>query len=632
MEGDPFAVDRGDDDRRATRPAASAATSTSAASIPQAQHALEHALDAARTRGFLGDDVMGEGFAFDVEIRRGAGAYICGEETAIFDSIEGKRGEPRNKPPFPVEVGLFGKPTVVNNVETLVNVLDIVLDARARPSRRSGPDGSTGHEAVLPLRPRRAPGRLRGRRSARRCASCSSSRAASRADARCRRCCWAAPPAGFLGPDELDVPLTFEGARAAGTTLGSGVVLVLDETVDLPRLLMRIAAFFRDESCGQCVPCRVGTVRQEEALARLVAGEPRGGVGRELALHRRGRPVHARRVDLRARPDGVERGRVGDPAARTCSRETGHERAPRSAAHGRARGRRAAGARLRGRDDPRRLRAARDRHADALLRRDAPARERLPRLRRRGRGRARARARRARARSRRGWRCRPTRSASGSRASSCWSSSRSSVDLSTTPVAPGYLERYAAEPERFGPPAPPERATATARGRPPRRAGRPDRGDRAPARQGRQRALRPRLLEVHPLLQVRRRLRRAVPEHVRHPRRRPRLRRAHLDRVRAPLPESACVYCGNCIAVCPTGALDVPLRARAARGGRLATRTSRPSPRRSARTAASAATLELHVQDNEIVKVTSPDDHDVTRGNLCIKGRFGFQHVQARKA
>jgi NADH-quinone oxidoreductase subunit F len=88
----------------------------------------------------------------------------------------------------------------------------------------------------------------------------------------------------FLGPDDLDVPLTFEGAREAGTTLGSGVVLVLDETVDLPRLLMGIAAFFRNESCGQCVPCRVGTVRQQEALARLLAGEPRGGLEHELAL------------------------------------------------------------------------------------------------------------------------------------------------------------------------------------------------------------------------------------------------------------------------------------------------------------------------------------------------------------
>jgi NADH-quinone oxidoreductase subunit F len=89
---------------------------------------------------------------------------------------------------------------------------------------------------------------------------------------------------GFLGPDDLDLELSFEGAREAGTTLGSGVVLVLDDAVDLPRFLQRIAAFFRDESCGQCVPCRVGTVRQEEALARLAAGEPLGDVATELAL------------------------------------------------------------------------------------------------------------------------------------------------------------------------------------------------------------------------------------------------------------------------------------------------------------------------------------------------------------
>ena len=88
----------------------------------------------------------------------------------------------------------------------------------------------------------------------------------------------------FVGPEELEIELTFEGARAAGTTLGSGVVLVFDETVDLPQMLMRIAGFFRDESCGQCVPCRVGTVRQEEALARLVAGRPLGGLERELHL------------------------------------------------------------------------------------------------------------------------------------------------------------------------------------------------------------------------------------------------------------------------------------------------------------------------------------------------------------
>jgi len=249
---------------------------------PEARHALEHALEQARERGFLGGDVMGEGFAFDVEIRRGAGAYICGEETAIFESIEGRRGEPRNKPPFPVEVGLFGKPTVVNNVETLVNVLDVVLGSG--PSfAEVGTEGSTGTKLLCVSGHVARPGTYEVPFGAtlREILDLAGGVPGGRA---LQAVLMGGAAGGFLGPDDLDVALTFEGVREAGTTLGSGVVLVLDETIDLPRLLMRIAGFFRDESCGQCVPCRVGTVRQEESLARLLAGEPRGGVERELAL------------------------------------------------------------------------------------------------------------------------------------------------------------------------------------------------------------------------------------------------------------------------------------------------------------------------------------------------------------
>src|SRR6188508_975817 len=101
------------------------------------------AIAEARRRGYLGGDVLGEGFAFDVEIRKGAGAYICGEETAIFESIEGNRGEPRNKPPFPVTHGLFGKPTVVNNVETLINV-PLIIEMGGDAYARIGTEGSTG--------------------------------------------------------------------------------------------------------------------------------------------------------------------------------------------------------------------------------------------------------------------------------------------------------------------------------------------------------------------------------------------------------------------------------------------------------------------------------------------------------
>jgi NADH-quinone oxidoreductase subunit F len=215
-------------------------------------------------------------------VRKGAGAYICGEETAIFESIEGKRGEPRNKPPFPVTEGLFGKPTVVNNVETLVNVLDVVL--RSGPGyAATGTDASTGTKLFCLSGHVAVPGvyevpfgvTLRGLLEL----------AGGVAGGRpLQAVLMGGAAGGFLGPDELEVELTFEGAREAGTTLGSGVVLVLDDTVDLPRFLMRIAAFFRDESCGQCVPCRVGTVRQEEALARLLSGETRGGVAGEVAL------------------------------------------------------------------------------------------------------------------------------------------------------------------------------------------------------------------------------------------------------------------------------------------------------------------------------------------------------------
>ena len=229
---------------------------------------------AARAAGYLGPSVAGSDFAFDIEVRRGAGAYICGEETALFESIEGKRGEPRNKPPFPVEVGLFGKPTAVNNVETLVNVLAILEDgpgggARFADGRHGGLDRA---EAVLPVGQRRATGRLRGpvRDDARR--SCSSSAAACRAAATIRAILLGGAAGVFVGPDVLDTPLTFEGTRAIGATLGSGVVMVFDETADMVGALRRIAAFFRDESCGQCVPCRVGTVRQEELLARLADG------------------------------------------------------------------------------------------------------------------------------------------------------------------------------------------------------------------------------------------------------------------------------------------------------------------------------------------------------------------------
>ena len=240
------------------------------AEYPVAHARIEHAFEVARTHGLLGDDVMGTGFAFDIELRIGAGAYVCGEETALFQSIEGYRGEPRNKPPFPVEVGLFGKPTVVNNVETLFNVLEVVTEG-GQAYAETGTEGSTGTRLFCVSGHVDRPGLYEVP------FGFNLSELLERAGARPPKAVLLGGAAGsFLRPDQLDLPLTFEDARAAGATLGSGVVIVYDESADLVAAVLRIAEFFRDESCGQCVPCRVGTVRQEEALHRLAAGKANG--------------------------------------------------------------------------------------------------------------------------------------------------------------------------------------------------------------------------------------------------------------------------------------------------------------------------------------------------------------------
>jgi NADH-quinone oxidoreductase subunit F len=247
---------------------------------PRAIHRMQHAVDQARARGLLGHDILGQGYAFDIEIRRGAGAYICGEETALFNSIEGYRGEPRSKPPFPVEKGLFGKPTVENNVETLVNVLPILTMgapayAAIGTAKSTGPklfcvSGSVERPGVYELPFGATLGELLAQAGVR---------------DRLRAVLLGGAAGGFVRADERDIPLTFEGTREAGTTLGSGVVMAFDDTVPLPQLLLRIAQFFRDESCGQCVPCRVGTVRQEEALHRIAKRTGAAAAG-DIALLR----------------------------------------------------------------------------------------------------------------------------------------------------------------------------------------------------------------------------------------------------------------------------------------------------------------------------------------------------------
>jgi NADH-quinone oxidoreductase subunit F len=249
---------------------------------PLAADRLQHAIDESRRHGFLGDEVMGHGIGFDIELRRGAGAYICGEETALFNSLEGKRGEPRNKPPFPVQRGLFGKPTGINNVETLINVLEI-LRIGGQAYAEIGTDGSTGPRLLCLSGHVTSPGVYEVEhgvtlRDALELAG------GMRDGGDPKAVLLGGAAGGFVGRDRLDVRLTFEDAREGGYTLGSGVVMAFDDSVDLGDLALRIARFFRDESCGQCVPCRVGTVRQEEALHRIASGRTLGSRHDEESL------------------------------------------------------------------------------------------------------------------------------------------------------------------------------------------------------------------------------------------------------------------------------------------------------------------------------------------------------------
>jgi len=248
---------------------------------PQAYRVMTQAVNEAQQAGYLGEDVLASGFAFDVEIRRGAGAYICGEETALFEAIEGKRGFPRVKPPFPTTHGLFGKPTVINNVETLINI-PIIIQQGAENYRRIGTEKSPGpklfcvsgdvqrpglYEVPFGITLRRLVSDLAG---------------GMRPGRQLKAMLIGGAAGAFATENDLDVRLTFEDLRTAGLPLGSGVVTVFDDTRDLHDVLLRLAHFFADESCGKCYPCQMGTQRQLEVMERYRAGRSLVGDAQRL--------------------------------------------------------------------------------------------------------------------------------------------------------------------------------------------------------------------------------------------------------------------------------------------------------------------------------------------------------------
>lgn len=274
MEGDPFAV------VEAMAIAAFAAGCQKGflyirGEYPLATARLQQALRAVRGAGLFDD-------GFDIELRRGAGAYICGEETALCNSIEGFRGEPRNKPPYPVDAGLFGRPTLVNNVETLVNVPHIVLQG-GEAYAAGGTAGSAGPKLFCLSGHVARPGVYEADFGVSVRALIDLAGGVS-GSGKLQAVLVGGAAGTFLAPNELDTPFTFEGMRAVGAAVGSAVVMPFDDTVDLRKILLRIAEFFRDETCGQCVPCRVGAVRQEELLQRLDRGRPLGSIAQERKL------------------------------------------------------------------------------------------------------------------------------------------------------------------------------------------------------------------------------------------------------------------------------------------------------------------------------------------------------------
>ena len=242
---------------------------------PRALERVRAAVAECRRAGYLGQDILGSGFDLEIEVRAGAGAYICGEETALFESIEGRRGFPRIKPPFPATHGLFGRPTAINNVETLAKIPYIVNHGPAafhqfgterstgpklfcvsgdvaRPGLYEVPFGVTIRHMLDDL----AGGVIGGDLGA---------------------LLFGGASGAFADARHLDVRLSFEDMRAAGLPLGSGAIMVFNHTRDLRQVLLRLGRFFAHESCGKCYPCQLGTQRQFEVLERLAQGRALAG-------------------------------------------------------------------------------------------------------------------------------------------------------------------------------------------------------------------------------------------------------------------------------------------------------------------------------------------------------------------
>jgi NADH-quinone oxidoreductase subunit F len=249
---------------------------------PYAFKVMADALEEARQAGLVGENILGSGLTFDIEMRLGAGAYICGEETALLESIEGKRGFPRIKPPFPTTHGLFGKPTVINNVETFCNV-PLILERGAAEYRKMGTDRSPGPKLFCVSGQIQKPGLYEVTFGATLRHVLFDLAGGLRQGRKFQAVLLGGAAGAFATEKDLYVILSFEHLGAAGLPLGSGAVMVFDDSADLRDVLKRIGQFFADESCGKCYPCQLGARRQYEILDRAAAGRPVAGDRERLA-------------------------------------------------------------------------------------------------------------------------------------------------------------------------------------------------------------------------------------------------------------------------------------------------------------------------------------------------------------
>ena len=275
LEGDPHAV------IEAMEIAAFAIGATKGyvyvrAEYPIAVHRLQVAIDQAKEYGLLGKNIMGTDFEFDLEIRLGAGAFVCGEETALMESVEGRRGEPRTRPPFPAVKGLFGKPTLLNNVETYANITQIILKGskwyssigteKSKGTKVFALGGNINNvglvEVPMGITLREIVYDIGG--------GIPNGRAFKAAQT-------GGPSGGCIPAEYLDTPIDYESLSAIGSMMGSGGLIIMDDSTCMVNLARFFLDFTVDESCGKCPPCRIGTKRMLEILERLVSGKGRAG-------------------------------------------------------------------------------------------------------------------------------------------------------------------------------------------------------------------------------------------------------------------------------------------------------------------------------------------------------------------